>query len=138
VRSDAGYFREEPGAGNPHARIREGEAEWPSYSADPVALLDPQHSGRSDPTMVPTVHAAEVVPAGWTRRPGVLDNVDLGSILPSPGGHGFEVLDRLFATAAYIGLPADEVHESGNRLSALHLLSHRRGIPAVPVSNHDV
>ncbi len=23
---------EEPGAGNPHARICEGEAEWPSYS----------------------------------------------------------------------------------------------------------
>lgn len=29
---DAGDFREEPGAGKPHARICEGEAEWPSYS----------------------------------------------------------------------------------------------------------
>jgi hypothetical protein len=27
-----GYPREEPGAGNPPARICEGEAEWPSYS----------------------------------------------------------------------------------------------------------
>ncbi len=25
-------LREEPGAGKPHAGIREGEAEWPSYS----------------------------------------------------------------------------------------------------------
>ena len=32
ARHDAGYFREEPGAGKPHARICEGEAEWPSYS----------------------------------------------------------------------------------------------------------
>ena len=32
MRRDAGYFREEPGAGKPHARICEGEAEWPSYS----------------------------------------------------------------------------------------------------------
>ena len=32
MRHDAGYFREEPGAGKPHARICEGEAEWPSYS----------------------------------------------------------------------------------------------------------
>ena len=31
-RPDAGYFREEPGAGKPPARICEGEAEWPSYS----------------------------------------------------------------------------------------------------------
>ncbi|WP_207904061.1 hypothetical protein, partial [Rhizobium sp. PP-CC-3G-465] len=29
---DAGYSREEPGAGNPPARICEGEAEWHSYS----------------------------------------------------------------------------------------------------------
>ena len=29
---DSGYLREEPSAGKPHARIREGEAEWPSYS----------------------------------------------------------------------------------------------------------
>ncbi|MCW8309300.1 hypothetical protein AruPA_19935, partial [Acidiphilium sp. PA] len=28
----AGDFQEEPGAGKPPARIREGEAEWPSYS----------------------------------------------------------------------------------------------------------
>jgi len=34
VRHDAGYFREEPGAGKPHARICEGEAEWPSYSTN--------------------------------------------------------------------------------------------------------
>ncbi|MEI7609090.1 MAG: hypothetical protein WCJ64_17060 [Rhodospirillaceae bacterium] len=27
-----GYLREEPGAGNPHARICEGEAEWHNYS----------------------------------------------------------------------------------------------------------
>ena len=32
VQHDAGYLREEPGAGKPHARICEGEAEWPSYS----------------------------------------------------------------------------------------------------------
>ena len=32
---DAGYFREEPGAGKPHARICEGEAEWISYSTIP-------------------------------------------------------------------------------------------------------
>lgn len=32
ARPDAGDLREEPGAGKPHARIREGEAEWPSYS----------------------------------------------------------------------------------------------------------
>jgi hypothetical protein len=32
VRHDADDFREEPGAGKPHARICEGEAEWPSYS----------------------------------------------------------------------------------------------------------
>ena len=30
-----GNLREEPGAGNPHARICEGEAEWHSYSTDP-------------------------------------------------------------------------------------------------------
>jgi hypothetical protein len=30
VRHEAGYFREEPGAGEPHARICEGEAEWAS------------------------------------------------------------------------------------------------------------
>ncbi|WP_316187604.1 MULTISPECIES: hypothetical protein [unclassified Bradyrhizobium] len=29
---DAGNFREEPGAGKPHARICEGEAKWLSYS----------------------------------------------------------------------------------------------------------
>ena len=29
---DSGYLREETSAGKPHARIREGEAEWPSYS----------------------------------------------------------------------------------------------------------
>jgi hypothetical protein len=43
VRSDAGYFREEPGAGNPHARIREGEAEWPSYSTQ--IIVGPRHIG---------------------------------------------------------------------------------------------
>jgi hypothetical protein len=32
VRHKAGHFREEPGAGNPPARICEGEAEWRSYS----------------------------------------------------------------------------------------------------------
>ena len=32
ARHDAGYFREEPGAGKPPARICEGEAKWPSYS----------------------------------------------------------------------------------------------------------
>ncbi|MEC5325686.1 hypothetical protein, partial [Aurantimonas sp. A3-2-R12] len=32
---NAGYFREEPGAGKPHARICEGEAEWISYSTIP-------------------------------------------------------------------------------------------------------
>ena len=32
---DAGHPREEPGAGKPHARICEGEAEWPSYSTIP-------------------------------------------------------------------------------------------------------
>jgi hypothetical protein len=32
VRHDAGYFREEPGAGKPPARICEGGAKWPSYS----------------------------------------------------------------------------------------------------------
>jgi hypothetical protein len=31
-RPNAGNFREEPGAGKPHARICEGEAKWPSYS----------------------------------------------------------------------------------------------------------
>jgi group II intron reverse transcriptase/maturase len=34
---DSGYLREEPSAGKPHARIREGEAEWPSYSTVPAA-----------------------------------------------------------------------------------------------------
>ena len=29
---DVGYLREEPGAGKPHARICEGEAEWLIYS----------------------------------------------------------------------------------------------------------
>ena len=29
---DAGYFREEPGAGKPPARTYEGGAKWPSYS----------------------------------------------------------------------------------------------------------
>jgi hypothetical protein len=29
---DAGDVQEEPSAGKPHARICEGEAEWPSYS----------------------------------------------------------------------------------------------------------
>ena len=32
--SDACDLREEPSAGKPHARICEGEAEWPSYSTD--------------------------------------------------------------------------------------------------------
>jgi len=32
---DAGYLREEPVAGKPHARICEGKAEWPSYSTIP-------------------------------------------------------------------------------------------------------
>jgi hypothetical protein len=36
VRHEAGYFREEPGAGKPHARIREGEAEWPSLDHNPA------------------------------------------------------------------------------------------------------
>ncbi len=33
--------REEPGAGKPHARIREGEAEWLSYSTDPGRRAGP-------------------------------------------------------------------------------------------------
>ena len=32
MQHDAGHLQEEPGAGQPHARICEGEAEWPSYS----------------------------------------------------------------------------------------------------------
>ena len=32
MQPDAGYFREEPGAGKPPARICEGRAKWPSYS----------------------------------------------------------------------------------------------------------
>ena len=40
MRSDAGYFREEPGAGKPHARICEGEAEWPSYSTTTAARAE--------------------------------------------------------------------------------------------------
>ena len=32
MQHDAGYFREEPGAGKPPARICEGGAKWPSYS----------------------------------------------------------------------------------------------------------
>ncbi len=31
--------REEPGAGKPHARIREGEAEWLSYSTIPEGAM---------------------------------------------------------------------------------------------------
>jgi hypothetical protein len=34
VRHDAGYFRQEPGAGKPSARICEGGAKWPSYSTE--------------------------------------------------------------------------------------------------------
>jgi hypothetical protein len=62
------------------------------------------------------------------------------ALLPSPRGQGFEVSNRLFARAAHIGLPADEVHESGNRLSATRLLSDQVGacIPAVPISDHDL
>ena len=37
---DAGNFREEPGAGKPHARICEGKAEWPSYSTTILADAD--------------------------------------------------------------------------------------------------
>ena len=40
MRLDAGHFREEPGAGNPPARIREGEAEWQSYSTASNSVLD--------------------------------------------------------------------------------------------------
>ena len=32
MQHDASYPREEPGAGNLHARIRQGKAEWLSYS----------------------------------------------------------------------------------------------------------
>lgn len=39
---DAGYSREEPGAGNPHARICEGEAKWPSYSTTTMLTCAPQ------------------------------------------------------------------------------------------------
>ncbi len=37
MRHDAGYFREEPGAGKPPARICEGGAKWPSYSTTIIA-----------------------------------------------------------------------------------------------------
>ncbi|WP_210213272.1 hypothetical protein, partial [Sinorhizobium meliloti] len=40
---DAGYSREEPGAGNPPARICEGEAEWHSYST--MIVNTPIHQG---------------------------------------------------------------------------------------------
>ena len=39
---DAGYLREEPGAGKPHARICEGEAEWLSYSTTTLKLATVQ------------------------------------------------------------------------------------------------
>jgi hypothetical protein len=47
---DAGYFREEPGAGKPPARICEGGAKWPSYS---TATID-------EPTVFPWMPAASV------------------------------------------------------------------------------
>ena len=58
---------------------------------------------------------------------------------PSPGGHGFEMPNSLFARTAHIGLPADEVHESGSQLSATYVLSNVGACsPAVPISDHDV
>lgn len=40
-----GYPREEAGAGNPPARICEGEAEWPSYSTTTAILRRTCHPG---------------------------------------------------------------------------------------------
>ncbi|WP_245507254.1 IS30 family transposase, partial [Rhizobium sp. PP-CC-3G-465] len=61
---DAGYSREEPGAGNPPARICEGEAEWHSYSTTiRYAVLIKNPSRHSRPIMDKIIRAFSPLPA---------------------------------------------------------------------------
>ena len=59
ARHDAGYFREEPGAGKPPARICEGEAKWPSYSTTTgvVSQTDIQPTATADSFALQTRHS---------------------------------------------------------------------------------
>jgi hypothetical protein len=89
VRSDAGYFREEPGAGNPHARIREGEAEWPSYSTTTPAGRQPVDRAQLESSIAAAIYAAAGLVFDYAHRridhhlPGLLTWDDVRVALDS-------------------------------------------------------
>ncbi|WP_210302966.1 hypothetical protein, partial [Rhizobium fabae] len=66
----AGYSREEPGAGNPPARICEGEAEWHSYSTTILHAVVASHF---------------IVASSSRRRPGAVRGFAVGYPLALPG-----------------------------------------------------
>jgi hypothetical protein len=106
-----------------------------AVKGDLLSTQDAPFERRGRPRSIPSIALSRPWYHRMTCRPGVSRTREP----PSPGGHGFETPNSLFARTAHIGLPADEVHESGNRLCATYLLSSVGACsPAVPISDHDV